>query len=45
MGISITFDKNIDKNDPIQNCLNSAIITDISTARKETISNHLMFGI
>lgn len=34
-----TFDKNIDKNDPIQNCLNSAIITDISTARKETISN------
>ena len=34
-----TFDKNIKKNDPIQNCLNSAIITDISTARKETLSN------
>jgi 5'-methylthioadenosine phosphorylase len=34
-----TFDKNINKNDPIQTCLNSAIVTDISTASKETISN------
>ena len=34
-----TFDKNIDKNDPIETCLNSAIVTDISTAKKETVDN------
>jgi len=34
-----TFDKNINKNDPIENCLNSAIVTDILTAKKATIDN------
>ena len=34
-----TFDKNIDKNDPIETCLNSAIVTDILTAKKATIDN------
>ena len=34
-----TFDKNINKNDPIETCLNSAIVTDILTAKKATIDN------
>jgi len=33
------FDKNINKNDPIETCLNSAIVTDILTAKKATIDN------